>query len=443
MRPTQLKLVPPALALILTVIWLLSLPDGALMGDFWVIRHQLIYLTGILAIGFMSAGVVLAARPVQIEDALGGLDKFYRVHKWLGVGGLLFGLIHWLLEILPRWMVDQGWLSRPNRPGSSTPRPDTDILDGLRGAATEMGELALYLLIVLVALALWKRFPYRWFFKTHRLTAPIFLLLAFHAVVLMDRAYWTAPLGPPMAILLAAGVVATATALFRRIGHSRRAVGEITSLVRYPGNAVLDVTVDVGTAWPGHQAGQFAFLKADDREGAHPFTISSTWHDDGHLVFSIKGLGDYTRKLPDLLRVGQALTIEGPYGRFDFQSDLTRQIWIAGGVGITPFIARLQALAPIRNGSDVDLFYSTAAPDDDFIAQVRDLATQAGVRVHLLVTPRDGLLTLDRLTELVPDWIEAEIWFCGPAQFGRSLHEAMVARGLPKTRFHQELFEMR
>ncbi|AGH49457.1 ferric reductase domain-containing protein [Sphingomonas sp. MM-1] len=443
MRLTRLKLVPVALTLVLVAAWLLSLRTGALTGGFWALRHELIYLTGILAIGFMAAGVVLAARPVQIEGALGGLDKFYRLHKWFGVGGLLLALAHWLLEIIPRWMVGQGWLVRPSRLRASGPAADANLLDSLRGVATELGEIALYILIVLVLLALWKKFPYRWFFKAHRLMAPIFLVLVFHAVVLMDRSYWTAPLGPLMIVLLAAGTVAATTALFRRIGYSRRAAGVITRLVTYPGNAVLDVAVDVGTAWPGHQAGQFVFLKTDDREGAHPFTISSAWHNDGHLLFNIKGLGDYTRKLPDLLRVGQPVTIEGPYGRFDFGGECARQVWIAGGVGITPFIARLQALAQARQERDIDLFYSTGAPDEDFVGQVRDLTEKAGIRFNLLVTPRDGFLTLDRLADLVPDWIEADIWFCGPAAFGRSLYVAMTSRGLPGSQFHQELFEMR
>jgi len=443
MRLTRLKLVPVGLALLLVVAWLLSLRANALAGGFWAIRHELIYLTGILAVGFMSAGVVLAARPAQIEGALGGLDKFYRLHKWLGVAGLLLALTHWLLEIIPRWMVGQGWLTRPSRPRSTGPAPDADLLDSLRGAATELGEIALYILIVLVLLALWKKFPYRWFFKAHRLMAPIFLVLVFHAVVLMDRTYWTAPLGPLMIVLLAAGTAAATTALFRRIGYSRRAAGVITRLVTYPGNAVLDVAVDVGTAWPGHQAGQFAFLKTDEREGAHPFTISSAWHNDGHLVFSIKGLGDYTRKLPDLLHVGQPVTIEGPYGCFDFQGECPRQVWIAGGVGITPFMARLQALDGAGQGSGIDFFYSTAAPDNAFVGQVRDLAQKAGVRFHLFVTPRDGFLTLDRLAGLVPGWIEADIWFCGPAAFGKSLHAAMASQGLPGSQFHRELFEMR
>jgi predicted ferric reductase len=246
-----------------------------------------------------------------------------------------------------------------------------------------------------------------------------------------------------MMLVMAAGSVAAVTSLFRRIGQSRRAVGTIESLTHHYDNAVLDVGVQLTTAWPGHHAGQFAFVDFGGIEGAHPFTISSAWRRDGRLMFSIKGLGDYTRTLPERLFVGQAMTVEGPYGRFDFRGKSGRQIWIGGGIGITPFIAGLQALVDERREGPVDLIYSTNMPAAAFIDNIRQLAEKAGVRFHLLVTSRDGLLTLDRLERMIPEWKEADIWFCGPLGFGHALRDAMTAKGFPAARFHQELFDMR
>lgn len=442
MEILRLKLLFAAIAALLTIAWLFSIDPAGLVRGFWALRGLLIPFTGILAIGFLSIAVVLAARPVQVESALGGLDKYYLLHKWLSVGGVVMAVAHWLLEIVPRSLARNGWLERPQRP----PAPaavDASLIDALRGPATEVGEWGLYLLLVLVALALWKRFPYHLFFKTHRLMAPLFLVLIFHGAVLMPKAYWTAPVGPLMALLMAAAAGAAALSLFGRIGQSRRAAGQVTELRLYPGNSVLDVGVRLETAWPGHVAGQFAFLDFDDAEGAHPFTISSAWRDDGRLVFSIKGLGDYTRTLPEIVHVGQAVTVEGPYGRFDFRDADRRQVWIAGGVGITPFIARLQAIAGTAPAVPTDLVYSTAAPDDGFIAQVAGHAAEAGVAFHLLDTRKEGFLTLDRLAAWIPEWREADVWFCGPRGFGASLRDAMIAAGLPAGRFRQELFEMR
>lgn len=443
MEITRLKLAFLALAALIAAAWLLSVEPAALAAGFWPLRRLLIPFTGALAIGFMAVAVLLAARPAQVESALGGLDKFYRLHKWLGVAGPLVGIAHWLLAIVPPALARHGWLERAPRrlgPGGGGPNP----FRGLREPAAELGEWGLYLLLILVGLALSKRFPYHLFFKTHRLMAPLFLALTFHSVVLAPAAYWRAPIGVLLALLLAGGATAAGLSLFRRIGQSRRAVGEVVGFHLHPGNSVLDVKVRLATAWPGHAAGQFAFLDFEDAEAAHPFTISSAWRGDGRMDFSIKGLGDYTRKAPRTVRVGLAVTVEGPYGRFDFRgAPGARQLWVAGGVGITPFVARLQALAEHPGSGPADLIYCTAAPDAGFIGEVRTLAARAGVPLHLVEFQQEGFLTLDKLAARVPRWREGDVWFCGPDAFGRSLGEAMAAAGLPANRFHRELFDMR
>lgn len=85
--------------------------------------------------------------------------------------------------------------------------------------------------------------------------------------------------------------------------------------------------------------------------------------------------------------VGDTVTVEGPYCRCQFDGQARRQIWIGGGSGISPFVARLRAQ--------------------------------------------------------VPDWRDAELWFCGPAAFGDAIRTDLCAQGLPAARFHRELFEMR
>ena len=77
------------------------------------------------------------------------------------------------------------------------------------------------------------------------------------------------------------------------------------------------------------------------------------------------------------------------------------------------------------------------------LQRLRQDAQAARVRLHLLVSGRDGRLTGERLRALVPDWQQAELWFCGPAVFGDAIRTDLCAQGLPAARFHQELFEMR
>ena len=429
---------------LLTGLWLMAdtlLPAQRGYFDF---RTVWVQYTGVIAMGVMSLAMLLAVRPVWLERHLDGLDKMYRLHKWLGIGALVVGTVHWLWAKGTKWAVGWGWLEKPAR----GPRPEQTVelfrfFQEQRGLAESIGEWAFYLFAVLAAIALIKRFPYRRFVQTHRVMAAVYLALVVHGVVLLPFTYWASPIGILMAMLMAAGSYAAVLSLAGRIGRTHRAEGRIETVVQHPGNQVLDVGLRLDSTWPGHDAGQFAFVTFDEREGPHPFTISSAWAGDGRMRFMIKPLGDYTRTLPGTLKAGDPVRVEGPYGRFDFASPQPQQIWVAGGIGITPFIARLQALAQQDGDKPIDLFYSTAAPDEGFIARLHALAAQARVKLHVLVTQRDGRLDAERICRTVPAWTRAGVWFCGPAGFGQALREAFGARGLEAGRFHQELFEMR
>ncbi|MFP3588235.1 ferric reductase-like transmembrane domain-containing protein [Paraburkholderia sp. SIMBA_055] len=432
------------------LLWLVAGGLSSAPLAFRALQLSMIYFTGILAIGCMSVGMLLATRPTRVEPFLGGLDKAYRLHKWLGVSALALAVIHWLWVKMPNWLVDLGWMQKPLRKPASPPAQTlggvAHFLTTQHGLAKSIGEWAFYAMVLLALVALLKRFPYRHFFKTHRLMAVVYPALGFHAIVLMKPSYWHAGIGPVVGLLVLAATLAAAVSLLRRVGHTRRAVGIIESLVHHRDMHVLSVVIRLRDRWFGHAAGQFAFVTFDAAEGAHPFTISSSWDDDGKLRFHIKAIGDYTEKLPHTLKPGSLATVEGPYGGFDFRGDKSRQIWIAGGIGITPFLARMQARARGSHELDtraVDLFYSTNAYDEEFVGAMRQLATRANVRLHVLVSGKDVRLTAAGLCEIVPAWASADVWFCGPAAFGRALRQDLLALGLAQADFHRELFEMR
>ncbi len=448
MRPIRIAFLVSLLGL--TLLWLLAAaPQLAAAQTLAAWRGLLLQASGLLALGAMGLALVLTLRLPALERLLDGLDKMIRLHRWLGLAALGFSLLHWALVQAPQWAVQAGWLTRWRRgPRAPVSTAWQEWLQGQRSLAEAVGEWGFYALLVLGGLALLRRFPYRWFLKTHRLLSLLYLLLLGHGLVLLNWAGWTSPPGWPLggllALMLAAGALAALLSLAGRIRAGRRALGEVEALERLDGVGVSAVCVRLRSPWPGHQAGQFAFVCFDAGEGPHPFTIASDWQGDGRLLFLIKGLGDYTRALPERLHVGDAVTVEGPYGRFDFEGGQARQVWVGAGIGIAPFVARLKALAhrPAAGGS-VDLIHCTAQVDERALQHLRDDAAAAGVRLHVLIDARDGLLTAERLRQLVPDWAEAEFWFCGPAAFGTSLQRELLALGLPAARFHQELFRLR
>jgi predicted ferric reductase len=433
-----------ALLLLLSGLWLASMPFDGLPFEVFALRPPVLQGTGTLAIGLMSVAMVLATRPVYFEPWLGGLDRMYRLHKWLGVSALALAVAHWLWVEGPKWAVGAGWLVRPARvPAAPPTNPVLVELHALRGTAEDVGEWAFYALVLLVGLALVQRFPYRRFFQTHRLLPGVYLVLVFHSVVLTKDSSWAQPLGVAMALLMAAGTVAALMVLFGAVGRRRQAVAVVDAVTMHEALDVLEVSVRLKSRWLGHEAGQFAFVRFDASEGAHPFTITSPWTGDGRLVFLIKGLGDYTKKLPTLLHPGDLLRVEGPYGCFRFEGRKQRQIWVGGGIGITPFIARMQQLALQPDGKTIDFFHTSATGDEAASARLRADAGAAGVRLHLMVDAVDGRLSAERICAAVPDWRSADVWFCGPAGFGQALRRDLLAKGLSSGDFHQELFNLR
>ena len=308
---------------ILTGLWLVAdLMVWSSPANFFAWRSVLMQYSGVLGIGVMSAAMVLAVRPVVFEPYLGGLDKMYRLHKWLGITALVVSVAHWLLAVAPKWMVGWGWLQRPARGPRAVllDAPVQQFFMGQRGLAEGIGEWAFYAAALLMVLALVKRFPYRHFFKTHHLLAVAYLALVWHSVVLLKFDYWSGLLGPVMALWMAAGTVSALMVLFRRVAVGRQVVGEVARIRHHAALDVIEVEIQCKGRWAGHDPGQFAFVTLHEDEGPHPYTISSAWTGDGHITFIIKALGDYTRTLSKRLRVGDVVKMEGPYGRFNFRA---------------------------------------------------------------------------------------------------------------------------
>ncbi|WP_153116115.1 ferredoxin reductase family protein [Rhodocyclus tenuis] len=429
----------------LSALWAIAAAgDLARAANFFAWRNLLVQYSGVLGMGMMSVAMILAIRPAWVESHLGGLDKMYRLHKWLGIAGLTLAVCHWLSAKGPKWLVGWGWLERPVR--GRPPEQSVELFrffQSQRGLAEQIGEWAFYVAVVLIAIALIKRFPYRGFFQTHRWLAAIYLLLAAHALMLLNFAYWASPLGIVSGLMLGAGCVGAVFSLSRQIGTGRKVAGTVDKVEQLAGVGVTAIDIKLDEPWAGHQAGQFAFLSMHADEGAHPFTIASAWQGDGRLRFLVKALGDYTRTLAARLQPGDAVSVEGPYGRFNFAGTAQRQIWIGGGIGIAPFVARMQALAKEPDGRDVDLFHCTSEVDELALQRLAADAAAAGVRLHVLIDARDGRLSGERLRAEVPDWQAADVWFCGPAPFGDAMCRDLLAHGLPAGRFHQELFAMR
>ncbi len=437
-----MKTILATLSAIVAAVWGWHVINGAVpagVHPLWFARQEALYLSGFLSIALMSLAMLLATRPAWLEAPLGGMDRAYRLHKWAGILAISLAAVHWLIE-------NAGGIlkSTIGRAGRMPKEQFGGMLEILRDLAEDMGEWAIYAVLVMLAITLWKKFPYRSWRFLHRAMPVIYLMLAFHAALLAPTAYWKEPAGALLAVLLAVGVHGAIRSLVGAIGRARVATGEIIA-VEHPAADVTGVTCRLDQAWRGHRPGQFAFVTFDEKEGAHPFTIASADHGDKTINFQIKALGDYTNGLAARLRPGQAVRVEGPYGRFDIArcNPRARQIWIAGGIGVTPFLAWLESLqaAPETTPTlSADLHYCTRdRATDAFVPRLEALcATLPGIRLHIHGARQGATLSAAALGEAR----HAEIWFCGPNGLAEALRNGLRTLGW-RPRFHQEAFEMR
>ena len=426
--------------------------QGAALG-WWQLRQHAIYLSGLWSIGLMSLIMLLALRLPLFDRLMGGMDQVYRLHKWTGMAAALSAMVHWGAKE-SSGLIKSLW-GRVGRPEHDAVLP---WLTDARGFAKDLGEWAFYLLLAMVALTLLSRLlPYKPWRLLHRAMPALYLALALHAVALMPLTFWALPLGLLVGTLLALGSVAAVWSLAGWIGRSRSHAGRIESVAAL-GDAGTEAPIEVICAmppsWGGHRPGQFVFVRFEGTEGAHPFTIASAPHALGNspkgeplLRLVIKPLGDYTRTLPQRLHAGQRVDIEGPYGRFDGKGSRRRQqVWVAAGVGVTPFLALLEARQPglstgRSDSTAVHLHYCTRdARRDPLLARLQALCAQAVPPVPLTVySEAQGQRLRPQDLQAAPGPLD--IWFCGPQGLGDALHEH--ARGPSPWRLHRESFVMR
>ena len=462
-HPMRIKVALGIWLLVITLAWMAVVPSdlgllplvnaqGAALG-WWKLRQHAIYLTGLWSISLMALAMLLALRLPLFDRLMDGMDQVYRLHKWVGIAAALTAISHWGAKESSGWIKALWGLA--GKPAHEAVLP---WLTDSRSFAKDLGEWAFYLLLAMVALTLISRLlPYRHWRLLHRAMPVLFLALVLHAVALMPLTFWALPLGLLMGSLLALGSLAAVWSLAGWVGRSRSHAGRIQS-VEALGDAGTGAPIEVICAmppsWRGHRAGQFVFVRFDSTEGAHPFTIASAPNALGNspegeplLRLVIKPLGDYTRTLHQRLHAGQRVDIEGPYGRFDGQGASHRQqVWVAAGVGVTPFLALLESRQPSVANADaeatpVHMHYCTRdARRDPLLPRLQALCAQAQPPVPLTVhSEAQGQRLKPQDLQDAPGPLD--IWFCGPQGLGDALHEH--ARGPSRWRLHRESFVMR
>ncbi|WP_419853915.1 ferric reductase-like transmembrane domain-containing protein [Candidatus Poriferisodalis sp.] len=323
---------------------------------------------GAASMTLMAWSFVLAVRIPLIEPIFGGLDSAYRVHRWAGALSIPMMLFH-----AGSAEVADGFLEL------SRSASDTGL--ALASAALIMG-IALFVLSIL------RWMPYRWWRLTHKLFGVVYVFAAWH-IYTVEKPYqnWSG-WGTYLNVIMAAGLVAFAYRvivrdMFRRglryrvVSAAR--VGTATDLVLEPMGKELD-----------YRPGQFAVIKVQKQglSEPHVFTVAAPPRS-GHLRFFIRRLGDWTAKLYDADLTGVEVLVEGPYGTFEALKEGGPTVWVAGGVGITPFLSNSTVL-PADSPDPPVLFYCVRSRQDAMGIELLDQAHRDGKIELCIIASADG-----------------------------------------------------
>jgi len=149
-----------------------------------------------------------------------------------------------------------------------------------------------------------------------------------------------------------------------------------------------------------HRAGQFLYVYFNSDkvlQEPHPFTISSAPHE-GDLRLSIKASGDWTQHLHEQLQPGAVAFVDGPYGEFNFKTGGPKQLWIAAGIGVTPFMSWIRDFEAAPPTREIDFFYTTTVAEEAvFLDEIEKAKKHAGFRAHVSHSARDGRLSADKV----------------------------------------------
>jgi predicted ferric reductase len=418
------------LCLVPVIPWLSMKPLDVRFGSMTAWFTSIGQLSALIGLAMFSVSLILIARLRPLEPFFGGLDRIFKAHRHLGVLGFLLMLIHPLalaVRFIPLSVSTSALFLLPSE-----------------DFAKNLGIFSLLLMMGLIGATLFAHWRYQILLKTHRILGIAFMLGVMHAFLIPSDIS-----GNPLLATYSIGLASLGLmAYFYRTVFSK-AIPKyhfVVKDVRALDPTVTEVTLDPLGDRLVFQPGQFVFVSFKDRmlsDEVHPFSISSAPHDR-ELRLTIKALGDWTTEVP-CLEVGASATIEGPFGGFTgARAQRESEVWVAGGIGITPFLSRARAYTRTGLTRAIDLYYTANTTQEMlFLHELMDIAKE---NPHFRVIPHAskemGLLTATRIHAQSGSLASKDVFVCGPPMMMQSIIRQCKDLGVHASQIHAEEFSM-
>ena len=209
-------------------------------------------------------------------------------------------------------------------------------------------------------------------------------------------------------------------------------------------------------AWFDYQPGQFVTLDLPVPGGnvQRTYTISSSPSRPLSISITAKAQRESvgTRWMLDHLRPGMRLRAYGPSGIFSFHRHPAKKyLFVSAGSGITPMMSMTTWAWDSGEMPDIVFVHAARRPSDIiFRERLEQFANRVpGLQLRFTVEEPDpfrawpgylGRLNQIMLGLMAPDYLEREVFCCGPEPFMQAVRDMLASLGYDMARYHQESF---
>ena len=188
-------------------------------------------------------------------------------------------------------------------------------------------------------------------------------------------------------------------------------------------------------------------------EGArHTFSLVTAPSDQELCIATRMRDSDYKRRLRSL-EPGAKVKVEGPFGSLLLHNNAARAgVFIAGGIGITPFMSMLRHAQQARLAHRLVLLYSNRRPEDAaFLHDLEDLERR-NTHFRLLATMTQmarseqpwtgaqGVIDADFIRVAIQGLTQPVVYLAGPPAMVEAMRDAAIAAGLDEDDIRSEDF---
>ena len=394
-------------------------------------------LSGLIGIVWYAANFLLATRLKWLEGLFGGLNRVYIAHHVLGGLALIALIIH-PLALAMRYVPDE------MRRAAEFLLPQ---FSGNIDWAINYGFVAFFGLVFLLILTFFIKLRYQLWLFTHKFLGLAFLFGGLHAMNIQSDTTRDNFLRYYILVWIAVGIASfiyrtlLPRIFVRRYSYS---VEGVTS----PADNVFEIQMSARNKLMNYKPGQFIFVKFDQKGFSkewHPFSISSA-PAGGTLTITAKALGDYTSTLGSL-QPGTPAQVEGAFGRFtNTLYKQPKQLWIAGGIGVTPFLSMAKSIVKKDTDKEITMFYvvNTESELIDYkgLSQLSSFPERNFRLLPYISDQQEGYISAEHIISQVGSLNATDIFICGPPGMMNSLKKQFTAAGVPKRSIHTEEFSI-